>query len=147
MDRTITIAEKLIVRWEGFREKPYLCPAGVPTVGYGFTHYPDGRRVSLSDPPMSRDHAARVLKWFILNRYMPAVLHLCPKIDTPERLGAIVDFCYNLGESNLRTSTLRKRIQAARWHDVPTELRKWRMAGGRVLRGLVMRREAEIAYI
>ena len=45
----------------------------------------------------------------------------------------------------IKASTLRKRVNARRWVDVPTELRKWNKAGGRVLRGLTLRREAEAA--
>lgn len=96
---------------------------------------------------MSIESARLLLKLLILTRYMPAVLKLCPHIDTPERLGAIVDFCFNLGEGKLKSSTLRKRIQASQWGDVPTELRKWVRGGGRILPGLVGRREAEITYI
>lgn len=141
------IAAGLIARWEGFRSRPYLCPAGVPTIGFGFTVYPDGRRVTLTDPPMALGDARRMLAWFITNRYVPAVFKLCPTIDTPERLGAIVDFCFNLGAGNLKASTLRKRILASQWADVPTELRKWVRGGGRTLPGLVARREAEISYL
>lgn len=96
---------------------------------------------------MGLEEAQRILRWLILNRYMPAVLKLCPGIDTPSRLGAIIDFAYNLGESKLRASTLRKRINAAQWSSVPAELSKWALAGGRRLSGLVARRQAEIAYI
>lgn len=141
------IAAALARRWEGFRSRPYLCPAGVPTIGFGFTHYYDGTAVTLNDAPMSREAAEVLLHHFIVRDYIPAVLKLCPTIDTPERLGAIVDFCFNLGASKLKASTLRKRIAARRWADVPAELRKWVRGGGRVLPGLVGRREAEIVYV
>lgn len=141
------IASGLIQRWEGFRSRPYLCPAGVATIGFGFTHYPDGRPVTLSDPPIQLAEALRILRWLILNRYMPAVLKLCPNIDTPGRLGAMTDWCFNYGESKLRASTLRKLINAARWSSVPAELSKWVLAGGRRLPGLVARRAAEVTYI
>lgn len=75
--------------------------------------------------------------------YLPAVIRLCPGINSPERLAAIIDFTFNLGAGNLRASTLRRRINAGRWNDVPKELRKWVKGGGRVLAGLVKRREAE----
>ena len=75
--------------------------------------------------------------------YLPAVLKLCPRIDTPERLAAIIDFTFNLGAGALRASTLRKRINAGHWSDVPYELRKWTKGGGRVLAGLVKRRDRQ----
>lgn len=139
------IATALIRPWEGFYSHPYLCPAGVPSIGFGFTHYFDGTAVTLNDPPMSCEAAEVLLHHFIVRDYIPAVVKLCPGIDTPERLGAIVDFCFNLGASNLRASTLRKKINANDWAGVPGQLRKWVNAGGRKLAGLVLRREAEIA--
>ncbi len=137
----VTLA--LIRRFEGFYSHPYLCPAGVPTIGYGSTRYADGRAVKLTDPPISREAAERLLLLTVRRTYLPAVLKLCPGIDTPERLAAIIDFVYNLGASNLAASTLRKRINAGRWDCVPGELMKWVRAAGRVLRGLVARRQAE----
>lgn len=96
---------------------------------------------------MSREAAKLLLRLLILTRYFPAVMKLCPECDTPERVGALVDFCYNLGEGKLRASTLRRRIRERRWQDVPVELRKWVLGGGRRLPGLIARREAEIRYI
>ena len=77
--------------------------------------------------------------------YLPSVLLLCPGVTEPNRLGALVDFAYNLGANNLKTSTLRRRVNEGRGDEVPAELRKWVRGGGRVLRGLVLRREAEAA--
>ena len=57
----LTLAEELCRRFEGFRSKPYLCPAGVPTIGYGSTLYSDGRRVTLDDPPMDEPTARALL--------------------------------------------------------------------------------------
>jgi lysozyme len=74
-------------------------------------------------------------------------MKLCPNIDRPERLGAIADFALNLGSGRLRSSSLRKKILANDWEAVPAELRKWVRGGNRVLRGLVLRREAEIGFI
>lgn len=145
----VEIAAALCRRFEGFRATPYLCPAGVPTIGYGATHYLDGRRVLLTDPPLTQAGAERLLLRQIERDYLPAVLRLCPTLagETPERLAAIVDFTFNLGEGRLRASTLRRRIQAGRWDDVPDELAKWVIGGGVVLRGLVARRKAEAALV
>lgn len=146
-DLAAAVATFLAERWEGFRAAPYLCPAGVPTIGYGFTHYADGTAVTLSDPPMDRDKATDLLDHFIRVKYLPTVLKLCPGVDTPERLGAVTDFCFNLGAGNLRASTLRRKVNVGEWDEVPAQLRRWTRAGGRILRGLVLRREAEIGYI
>lgn len=143
----VQVAAPLARRFEGLYLRPYLCPAGVPTIGYGATRYLDGRSVTLTDPPITRQVAEVMLLDMVRRVYLPAVLKLCPGVDTAERLAALIDFAFNLGAGNLRASTLRKRVNAGRWTDVPAELRKWNRGGGRVLRGLVLRREAEAALI
>nr|WP_119157973.1 lysozyme [Caldimonas tepidiphila] len=143
----VEVAAELCRRFEGFYSRPYLCPAGVPTLGYGATHYLDGRRVQLTDPPISRETAERLLLRQLERTYLPAVLRLCPEVHAPRRLAALVDFCFNLGAGNLQASTLRRRVNADQWDQVPAELRKWVRGGGVVLRGLVLRREAEALLI
>ena len=143
----VQLAADLCRRFEGFRSAPYLCPAGVPTIGFGATHYLDGRLVRMTDPPISREAADRLLLLQIRQTYLPAVQRLCPGITHPGRLAALVDFTFNLGAGRLQASTLRRRVNAGQWDQVPTELRKWVMGGGRPLRGLVLRREAEIALL
>lgn len=147
LDLAVEVAAALARRFEGCYLRPYLCPAGVPTIGYGATYYEDGRRVTLADAPITRQRAESLLLWMVRTRYLPAVIRLCHGIDDPLRLAAIIDFTFNLGAGNLSASTLRRRINAARWEDVPAELRKWVRGGGRVLPGLVRRREAEVVLI
>jgi len=147
IDLASAIAAALCRRFEGLYLRPYICPAGVPTIGYGATYYRDGRRVTLSDPAITRAHAEELLLWMIRTVYLPDVLRLCPGIDDPCRLAALIDFTFNLGSGQLRSSTLRKRVNAGDWADVPVQLRKWDKAGGRVLRGLTIRREAEVVLI
>lgn len=143
----IAVTLALIRRFEGFYAKPYLCPAGVPTIGYGATYYEDGTRVTLLDAPISSARAEALLLWHVKNVYLPAVMQLCPGIDSPGRLAAIIDWTFNLGKGNLRASTLRRKVNAGEWDLVPAQLRLWNKAGGRVLRGLTARREAEASLI
>jgi lysozyme len=143
----VDVAASLARRFEGLYLTPYLCPAGVPTIGYGATYYEDGTRVQLTDQPITRERAESLLLWMVRTRYMPVVLRLCPGVDTPNRLAALIDFAFNLGNGSLRSSTLRKKVNAGDWNAVPVELRKWNKACGRVLRGLTVRREAEVAIL
>jgi lysozyme len=141
----VTLA--LIRRFEGFYRGPYLCPAGVPTIGYGATYYEDGTRVTLRDPIISAQRAEQLLQWHVRTVYLPAVMRFCPGVDSAGRLAALIDFTFNLGSGNLKASTLRRKVNAGDWDAVPAELRKWVRANGRTLRGLVLRREAEIALV
>lgn len=147
IEEALRIAIPMIAQFEGLRLRPYLCSAGVPTIGYGSTYYLDGTPVTLIDPEITKDQAAQLLRQTILKTYLPGVMTLCPGLDTPERIAAMVSFAYNLGIGALKASTLRKRINAGRWDEVPGEIRKWNKAGGRVLLGLVRRREAECKLI
>lgn len=147
MASAVDVAASLARRFEGLYLTPYLCPAGVPTIGYGATYYEDGSRVQLTDAPITCERAEALLLWMVRTRYLPAVVRLCPGLDHPDRLAALIDFAFNLGAGQLKVSTLRRRVNAGRWDEVPDELRKWNKAGGRVLRGLVARREAEVSLI
>jgi lysozyme len=134
--------------FEGLYLKPYLCPASVPTIGYGATRYEDGTRVTLADPPISRERAIELLDWEI-HHIQPRVLSLCPRLHEwgPKAEGAVLDFAFNCGTGALSSSTLRKRINADDVEGAKVELMKWVRGGGRVLPGLVRRRAAEAALL
>lgn len=125
------------------RVKPYLCPARVATIGYGTTFYEDRRKVRMSDAPITHARALDLLAFEIgkvcepgVDRKLKVALHALSR-------GSCVSFAFNCGTGAFARSTLLKRINERRWRDVPREFAKWRMGGGRVLRGLVRRRAAE----
>jgi lysozyme len=143
-------AAYLCRKFEGFRPKPYLCPAGVWTIGYGSTYYPGGRRVQPTDEPINESLANNILMHELANTYAPGVIRLCPEVFAHSmRTGewplfnALVDFSYNLGLGRLQTSTLRRVARQLDTERVKEELAKWVRGGGRVLSGLVKRRSAE----
>lgn len=139
-------AAALCKQFEGFSSKPYLCPAGIPTIGYGSTYYSDGRKVSLTDAPISIQDAEALLLHELHHTYLPGVLRHCPILLTDERkCNAVVDFVYNLGIGRLQTSTLKRKINAQDWDGAKEQLMLWTKGGGRVLPGLVKRRTAECA--
>lgn len=144
----LELATTLCKEFEGFRAKPYLCPAGVETIGFGSTRYPDGRKVALEDPPVTRAEAEDLLRWQLKHQFLPGVLRACPSLVAhPTALNAIVDFAYNLGVGRLQTSTLRRRINQGDWEGAREQLMRWVRGGGRVLPGLVRRRKAEAALL
>ena len=143
IDEAIELAVAMCKRFEGFYSRPYLCPAGVPTISYGATRYADGRAVTLSDPPMSRTDGEQLLRHQLRSIYLKQTVALCPGADTPERLAALLDFAYNLGAANLKQSTLRRKVNAQDWAEARIQIRRWNRASGKVLRGLTLRREAE----
>ena len=139
-------AIELAKRFEGFhrvpkadpgRAYPYLCPAGFWTIGYGHL-------CNAQHTPITETEAEAYLT-HDLQMALTATLHYCPVLATePEgRLAAIVDFTFNLGAGRLQTSTLRRRINQRDWAATGEELSRWVYGGGRVLPGLVARRNAE----
>lgn len=144
----LDIAVELCKRFEGFRAHPYLCPVGIPTIGYGSTSYPDGRRVGLDDPPVDEPTASSMLLHELQTECAPAVARLCPGLAGDEpRFNALASFVYNLGAGRLQTSTLRKRVNEQDWEAARQEIMRWTRGGGRILGGLVLRRQAEAALL
>jgi len=132
----------LIKQFEGFSSKPYLDIALVPTIGYGTTHY-DGRAVSLSDPEISESTATYLLRTQVDETYGKAVNHYVRVPITQNQFDALVSFTYNLGTGSLRSSTLLRDINHGKIHAADKEFHKWTHANGKVVRGLVARRQKE----
>lgn len=130
----------LIRRFEGFRSRAYLCPAGVWTIGYGSTG-PDIK------PGMAWTREQAESRMILdSQRFVTAAKRLCPAAQG-RQLAALADFAYNLGASRLAGSTLRKKFNAGDIAGAQKELRKWVRGGGKILPGLVLRREAEILLL
>ena len=123
------------------RAYPYICPAGFWTIGYG--HLCDQQH-----PPITQAQAEVYLARDLITA-LNGTLRYCPVLARePEgRLAAMVDFTFNLGAGRLQTSTLRRRINQRDWPSAAQELRRWVYGGGKVLPGLLLRRETEIVQL
>ncbi len=133
----------LIKSFEGLKLKPYLCPANVPTVGYGSTFYENDKKVKLTDPSITEQRASELLldslKGF--ERYVDSY---CRDDINQNQFDALVSFCYNLGPANLKSSTLLKKANVnPNDPTIAQEFLKWNKAGGKALKGLTKRRQAE----
>ena len=134
----------LLKKFEGCKLTAYRCPANVCTIGYGHTtaagapSVSDGMKITQqqADDILSRD----------LHQYEAAVTMMVHQPLTQHQFDVLVDFAYNAGIGNLKSSTLLKKVNAAQFNDVPAELLKWTKGGGKVLPGLVRRRQAEGAW-
>lgn len=145
-EQALIEAAKLCRQFEGFSATPYLCPANYPTIGYGTVNKPDGTVVKMTDSAISKDTAEQWLMHELDYTYLRGVLKCSPHlISYPGALAAMSDFAYNLGVPRYRASTLRRRIDELKFTEAKQELKKWTMAGGKILPGLVRRRLAECA--
>ena len=139
----ISIAEPLIKRFEGWRSKPYLCSANVPTIGWGSTMYENGDKVTLDDPEITKERGQELFE-LDAERFLLQVYKACPVLTKHDnKAAAILSWTYNLGPARLRSSTMRTRINQERWVEAVQELKRWNLAAGKVTRGLILRREAE----
>jgi lysozyme len=143
--KTSNAGIELIKKFESFAAKPYKCSAGVPTIGYGATYYPDGRKVTLNDPPITEAYAVSLLEE-MLKTYEKAVDSFCRDDVTQNQFDALVSFAYNVGTSNLKSSTLLKKVNVnSKDETIRAEFLRWNKAAGKVLKGLTRRREEEAA--
>lgn len=133
----------LIKEFEGFRSNPYKCSAGVATIGYGSTYYRNGKKVSMSDKPISEDEANSLLA-YIANKDFGEFVNKVVKVELNQnQFDALVSFAYNLGNGNLQNSTLLKKVNQKDFVGASKEFVKWNKAGGKELIGLTKRREKE----
>lgn len=133
---------ELVKRFEGLRLNPYLCPANVPTIGYGTTVYPNGKKVSLKDPPITEEKAEEYLL-HDLQEFAKGVAELVTVPLNENQFGALVSFSYNVGTNALKNSTLLRRLNSGDYAGAAEQFLRWVYGGGKVLPGLVKRREAE----
>ena len=126
----------LIKHFEGCELESYRCSANVLTIGYGTTkNVVEGMKIS--------QHQAEELLMKDLEEFEEYVEDL---IDVPleqNQFDALVAWTYNLGPTNLKTSTLRKVLNKCAYDDVAEQIKSWNKANGKVLKGLVRRRNAE----
>jgi len=140
--RTSSKGLEILEHFEGLSLKPYYCPAGIATIGFGSTFYDDGSKVKISDNPITFQRA-RELKKFALKGFEVGVLKHTKVYLNQEMFDALVCFCYNLGLGNYRASTLRMKLNRGEYDSVYEQFLRWNKAGGTVLRGLTRRRIAE----
>jgi lysozyme len=133
----------LVKSFEGFFSKPYLCPANVPTIGYGTILYPNGKKVTLQDLPIDEKKAIELMR-FELNQKAKEVDAMTTDAVNQRQFDALVSFAYNCGSGALKGSTLLKRVNSNPQDPaIKDAFLMWNRADGKVLNGLVRRRKAE----
>lgn len=133
---------KMIKHHEGVRLKPYKDPIGLWTVGVGHL-IGDGKSLPIEwFRTFTMDEVDELLKKD-LAKFEKGVLRLCPNYLTQPRFDALVSFAFNVGLGNLQSSTLRQKHNRGDILGAAQEFLKWNKAGGRVLRGLTVRRQDE----
>ena len=133
----------LITEFEGFSAKPYLCSAKIPTIGYGNTYYPDGKRVNMLDKEITRMQAFEMFK-HIADKFASTVSKLVKTPLNQNQFNALVSLAYNIGTGNFASSTLLKKVNIN--HNDKTielEFKKWNKVNKKEVAGLTRRRNYE----
>ena len=153
-------------QFEGYRDRPYLCPAHLWTVGWGEVLYHDQIRLPMArkegytglirkeyqlkpedNRVWSKEELVKIFKDDLVS-FERGVLRLAPNLDSPEhqhKFDACVAFAFNVGLGNFQRSSIRQCIKREDWDGAAEAFMQWTKAGGKVLKGLVRRRGAEKA--
>ena len=142
---------KIIMGFEGLSLKPYLCTSSIPTIGFGNTFYPNGKKVTMRDKPITKEYAIEIFK-FIADLFAKDVNNLLKTTVTQNQFNALVSFAYNVGSDidaddipeGLGDSTLLKKVNKnPNDLSIMAEFLKWNKSNGKVSNGLVKRRKLE----
>ena len=145
------IGYQTIMNFEGLSLKPYLCSSSVPTIGYGNTYYPNGKKVTMRDKPITKEYAIEIFK-FIADLFAKDVNNLLKTTVTQNQFNALVSFAYNVGSDidaddipeGLGDSTLLKKVNKnPNDLSIMTEFLKWVRSNGEISKGLTTRRKKE----
>jgi len=140
MKNVIDMAAEMIRQFEGCRLAAYRCPAGVWTIGWGET-----RGVKEGDVWTQGQADAVLLRR--VGQFMIATLKRCPQLhaEPPERLAASTSLAYNIGVGAFGASSVCRKTKRRDITGAGNSFLLWNKAGGRVLRGLTLRRQSERA--
>jgi len=158
-------AAAMMHKYEGYRNRPYLCPAHMWTIGYGHVLYQEQIRLPMArvDKPVPMIRKEMPLRpednrvWAKqetddlfdadIASFERGVLRLVPGVAGHQgRFDALVSFAYNVGLGNLQRSTVRIKANRGEWEEAADALLLWNKAGGKVFAGLDRRRKEERAF-
>jgi lysozyme len=134
--RTSEAGILLIKSFEGCRTVAYQDVVGVWTIGYGHT-------IDVKEGMTITQHQCDVMLEVDIETYENYVNKYVIVFLTQNQFDALVSWVYNLGPTNFRKSTMLKVLNAGKYDEVPYQMKRWNRAGGKVLKGLVIRRKAE----
>jgi len=143
-----TMSEKgllFLCNEEGLRLKPYLDPAGVPTIGYGSTYYENGTRVTMKDKAITKERAKSLFR-SILKIYEKAVWSNTIDTITQHQFDALTSLCYNIGVYAFKSSTLLRLVNKNAKEGIDEAFEMWKYSDGKPILLARRKREATLFY-
>lgn len=138
MRETLDQIVEIVKQFEGFRAKAYKCPAGVWTIGYGET-------LGVKEGMIwTEEYATERLKQRVMG-FLLSCLNDCPQLlfEPPERLIACTSLAYNIGQAAFKVCSVNRRTREYNYEAAADAFLLWNKAGGRILKGLTIRRALE----
>lgn len=135
---SIDLAAGIIKEFEGLSLAPYLCPAGLPTVGYGHVIREGEAHLRAG---VTVEQAAQILAVDLAWAFRE--VHNVRDDLMPHQAAALASLIFNIGPGAWRKSTIKAKIMVRDWGAAAREFERWNKSGGVVLAGLVRRRKAE----
>lgn len=138
---------QFLIGEEGLVKRPYLDPAGIPTIAVGMTFYPDsGRKVKMTDPPLTTEQCIRYLRMMV-KIFELGVYSVTRDDINHNQFDALVSFTYNIGVAGFKGSTLLKKVNANKEDKtIKAAFELWKNAGGRPILLGRRRREAALYF-
>ena len=133
---------KLLGELEGIVLRPYRDSVGIPTIGIGSTYYEDGTKVKMSDKAITKERAIQLAKNVVKSFEAQVNKSILPTM-TQNQFDAMVLLCYNIGESGFARSSVVRNFNAGNLQKAADSFLLWNKAGGKVVKGLVNRRNIE----
>ena len=132
----------LLAELEGVVLNPYKDSVGIPTIGIGSTYYEDGTKVTMKDKAITKERAIQLAK-NVVKSFEARVNKSILLPMTQNQFDAMVLLCYNIGESGFARSSVVRNFNAGNLQKAADSFLLWNKAGGRVVQGLVNRRNKE----
>lgn len=135
-----------LIKEEGMILKPYLDSVGIPTIGIGCTYYENGKKVKMTDPPITK---ARAIKLFrtVLKHYETAVWSVTRDDINQNQFDALTSLCFNIGVTGFKGSTVVKRVNCNPSDpSIKAAFEMWKNAGGKPILLNRRRREAKLYF-
>ena len=133
---------RLLGELEGIVLRPYKDSVGIPTIGIGSTYYEDGTKVKMTDKAITKERAIQLAK-NVVKSFEEQVNKSILLPMTQNQFDAMVLLCYNIGKSGFARSSVVKNFNAGNLQKAADSFLLWNKAGGRVVQGLVNRRNKE----
>lgn len=135
-----------LINEEGLILHPYKDSVGIPTIGVGCTYYENGQRVTMGDPPITKERAIQLFR-NLLKNYERTVWSITRDDITQNMFNALTSLCFNIGVAAFKGSTVVRLVNVnPKDPGISKAFEMWRNAGGKPILLARRKREAKLYF-